>query len=246
MQQTRPSKSSEPGDERLFHPKHLIGLFWSLIAAILAFFAGQVYSSREGPQKVYVTNVDTARRVIAIGDSSAREYLRDIAKEVRALRQAQALVGISATPIRQSADTAGVQPTATPELPPNSPQIPPFEFPSNVAGHITGALGAFASSRCPAPNQLAGADLSTELLLRSPALVERITPLVLQVSTPVVHNTINQVFEQQYEARVRNRLLFTLPQTPGEYVLEFGFYLRSELSKKYPTYYRAVCRISLH
>jgi len=244
MQQNRHVSPSEPADERLFHRKHWIGLFWTLVAAIVAFFAGQVYSRREGPQKVYVTNVDTARRVIAVGDSSSREYLRDIAKEIRALRRAQAHSDPAPRPFGQPGDSVRTQANAPTETP-NLPQIPHFEFPTNVKGHMTGSLGAFASNHCPSRNQRSGTDVSAEFVLRSPSLLEKITPLVLQLSTPIVHDTINQVFEQQYEARVRNHLVFTLPQTPGEYVLEFGFFLNNELSRKYPVFYRTACTISL-
>jgi hypothetical protein len=244
MQPNRRALPPDPPDEKLFHRKHWIGLFWTLVAAIVAFFAGQLYSRREGPQKVYVTNLDTARKVIAVGDSSSREYLRDIAKEIRALRRAQARTDLPAPALSQAADSARTNGDATTETP-NLPQIPPFEFPTNVKGHITGALGAFASSHCPSRNQRSGTDVPADFVIRSSSLLGKTTPLVLQLSTPIVHDTINQVFEQQYEARVRNHLVFTLPRAPGEYVLEFGFFLKSELSRKYPTFYRTVCAISL-
>jgi hypothetical protein len=242
MQQNRRVLPPEPPDEKLFHRKHWIGLFWTLVAAIVAFFAGQLYSTREGPQQVYVTNLDTARKVIAVGDSSSREYLRDITKEIRALRRAQAHTDLPA--LSQGADSTRTKADAPTETP-NLPQIPPFEFPTNVKGHITGALGAFASSHCPSRNQRPGTDVLADFVIRSPSLLGKTSPLILQLSTPIVHDTINQVFEQQYEARVRNHLVFTLPTAPGEYVLEFGFFLKSELSRKYPTFYRTVCAISL-
>lgn len=246
MPRTRRPGAADSAEESLFHRKHLFGLFWTLVAAAVAFVAGQWYSGREGPQKVYVTNVDTTQRVVAVGDTAARRYLHDLVTEMRDLRRSQSR-GKAVATLRQSppGDTSSATTASPAPVEPNPPQLPPLPFPSLRNGYLVGTLAGIASSQCPSREQHAGSEIATRFDFRSSSTLKKVTPVFVRLTTTSADNRAIQIFEQQYEPRVHNRLQVALPTAPGDYVLEFGVYLWSELDRQYPTYYRTACRVMI-
>ena len=237
MSAVRPkTKQGQPDpDHQVFHRKHLVTTFWSLFAALITFVGTVAWQQRSGPQPVFVTNRDTAFRVITTSDTGLRVYLQDVVKELRALR--------SAPSVQQATPAAPTSPN--PDWPTNPVQLPRFEFPDEVKGYLAAKLRTLATTSCPPSPVPPGKDVTITAGIKSAATAPKLTPFFVSVVRQDRPTSATLIFEEQYEPQVRNRVLVPAPDAPGSYVLEYGFYLRPELQTAYPPYYRQVCPLQV-
>src|SRR4051812_13994874 len=125
-----------------FHPKHLISALWALVGGLIVLVATEWYHRREGPQQVIVTNQDTTRRVVYVGDTMSRVYLPQVLKELQRLRRGQTPVTAPAGAPMAGPDTAA---SSNPIL------LDGVKFPSLVKGASVEGFGKWGGGPCPAP-----------------------------------------------------------------------------------------------
>jgi hypothetical protein len=245
-------------DESFFHRKHVVTLFWAIVAALLTFVGTTIYQAVQGPQEVYITNPDTVIRVITIRDSATSESIRQMLDELHHLRGSS----------RESADNTGAGPGGrfTPiggkqqdtqsiaevqvssETSDPAPEMtvvatPGYRFPMGNKGIHIVDIGGIARSSCPQRSFSPREDVPLSIILRSGELVRAVTPLFLSVTKGLGPRQSLAIFGQQYQPRWHSIVVFPAPTEPGTYSLNYGYYLLSDSLAEYPELYNLNCRL---
>ena len=220
-----------------FHPKHLISALWALVGGLIVLVATEWYHRREGPQQVIVTNQDTTRRVVYVGDTMSRIYLPKLLKELQQLRRAQTRTGIPSA----GAPMLGPDTTATA----NPIRLEGFKFPPGVKGSLVQDLSTWGSGTCPASTVAPAGDLIFTAKLRSAADTARLSPLNVTITRPIDAKGGYRISDAWYELRPRNLVVVPAPSAPGIYTLEYGVYARAQVNTTYPPFYRRACPITV-
>jgi hypothetical protein len=217
-----------------FHPPHLISAMWALVGGLIVLVATEWYHSRQGPQQVIVTNQDTTRRVIYVGDTMSRVYLPQVLKELQRLRRATATA---------PAGAPMVGPDTTPSS--NAILLDGFKLPPVVKGATVDDFGKWGRGTCPASQVAPGGDLVFTATLRSAADTARLTPLSVSITRPQGPNAVYQVSAVWFALHHRNRVVLPAPMEPGNYTLEYGVYVRDRVNMEYPPIYQRACRFTV-
>ena len=53
------------------------------------------------------------------------------------------------------------------------------------------------------------------------------------------------IFDAWYELFPRNFLVIPAPPEPGEYILNYGVYARSQINVEYPPFYAHTCKVTV-
>jgi hypothetical protein len=221
---------SEP-DEQFFHRKHVVAVFWALIAALLTFVATTVWQSAQGPQRVYVTNQDTTVRIAVGRDTALLNRIDELSTDLRALRN-------------NSTREPPILIDGPNGLPATNPiQSPIFRVPSTVIGYLAANLGTLATGGCPRGPFRPGGEIPVRARLKNGGTVAQLSPFIVSITHRQSEHVVNLVWEAQFEARSDNFVLAPAPRDTGTYELTAGFYLRPELDTKYPPFYRSVCPV---
>jgi len=222
-------------DSQPFHPKHLIPAWWgfvvTLVGGFILFGAGVFYQRTQGPQRVVITNPDTTRRILIVGDTVSREYLVRVIQELQALRRAQA----TAPPDRSEA----------PGDNPNPIRLDAFSFPPVVKGSLVRDFSTWGHGTCPETVVRAAKDLRITATLRLGADTARLSPLNVNIIRRQDAKNFALISEAWYDLYPRNLLVVPAPAAPGDYILEYGVYARDQVNTEYPPFYRRACSFSV-
>lgn len=220
-------------DSRLFHRKHGVTAFWTIVAALITFAATTSWQDNQGPQKVYITNPDTTVRVALGRDTALTRRIDQLSDQVRAFR--------SVAEREPSIVVSGID-----ELPAtNLIQSPGFTLPPGVKGYLAANLGTLAIARCPRGPFRPGGEIPIRIRLKNPSTLQRLTPLFVRIDRATSERSVTQIWEGQFEPRSDNFVLIPAPRVEGAFEVSAGFYLLSELATDYPAYYRITCDITV-
>jgi hypothetical protein len=222
-------RSIEP-DHQFFHRKHIVTTFWALVASLLTLIATCEWQSSQGPQKVYVMNLDTTVRVALGRDTALAKRIDQLSAELHVLRGAGADRPIFVV----GAD----------EFPGTNPlQSPTFRVPAGVQGYLAASLRTLATATCPRGPFRPSSEIPIRARLKSRGTIAQLTPLIVSLARRQSQQTMTIEWEAQFEPRADNFVLAPAPRDTGTYELTAGFYLKSELNTKYPPFYRLECQV---
>jgi hypothetical protein len=257
-------------DNRLFHPKHYVSTFWTVVAAgvtgIVMFGGGITYRHLTSPPRVIATSDTTARTFVV--DTAVQAYLRQlvaiqarsdsaaaVSRQPESLNPRSVLEGMQRSAVRptiSSSTSPGISP-ASPDRSwaiealqsdPIPPKEPRFEFPPVARGWGQGNLGSYGDVVCPRRRVPTG-QLARAAIRVSQGVIAKSTPLIIRVYGTSAEGRPTLILDEQYELRPVSLLALPLPLPSGEYTLDIGLYMLADLNQRYPTYHRVSCPLTL-
>lgn len=249
----------------LFGQDHIVRVVWSFIIASVFFVFGILYNSNKGPAKVYVVNDSGQRDTVVlkidksteVTDYSVDRYLNKLTNDVAYLKMilskpqqtnTRQNIQLDSIPIKSfdNVDRTQNQSYKMDKIKfvfPNniaSINIPRLNLPSNIKGYTQNSLGSFAKIEYNKSEVAQNEQVEFAITILDNSLVEKITPLFVSVLRKESENSYTQMFKEQYELKYdKNIIRFIADFAKGKYVLGVGFYLKSELNREYPPFYRS-------
>lgn len=225
-------------DEHFIDRKYWIPAVWTLLISSVFFLLGLYINS--GPQEVIVANpADTVYVAEQNNPNSpvTREQIENIFQRVlheSPQKQPEIVSQSSNNPVVISSNNIQTNPI----------QVLNYDFSSNVEGYIQKSLNGFANSSCPQGPIYQGDVITVSFNLLNSYIVDKATPIFVRLIQ--TDNGYLQRFEQQYQLLPGRNVIKIGSNFPtGKYKLSFGFYLQSELNKKYPPYYSRSCTFKI-
>jgi len=115
---------------------------------------------------------------------------------------------------------------------------PKFQMPSIVGGYSEGELNSYGSFIINGTTFKRKENIILLISLFDKALLNKITPLFIELDQQISTNNFNSMWSEQYDLKdKKNIVAFSSDFKPGKYILKAGYYLLSEINKKYPTFY---------
>ncbi len=120
-------------------------------------------------------------------------------------------------------------------------------MPKIVEGYHQGNISSFAKTNCPYGPIKSGQIVTIKLEFLDKNWIGKITPLFVDIVKKKSENSVYQLWSEQYKITGQKiRIPFVADFKKGEYELIFGFYLKNEINKKYPTFYRKTCKLTIN
>ena len=202
---------------------------WGLIGGLIVFIVGIVWGELTGPEKVYVTNALDQRSDTLIVSVEANDAPDSLREELRSTLQNES-----------PGSPEGRQESNDKQA--NSLKLPQLEMPSNVEGYTEAGIQSFAKAECPPEiiNRDEVVRLNFQVFENAP--LPELTPVFVTVYQRYDQEYSYLAMDQQYELHGgTNTIAFAADFSPAMYKLSYGFYLKTELSKKYPPFYSKSC-----
>jgi len=231
-------------ENTFFGKNNIHQAIWALVIAcvvgVASFFVGRL----SGPEKVIISTQpeDSVPLIVRVApdenSSNANTSLKAIASHLEAIRDIQ--LG------QKSLDEMTTTSKKTSKAAFNLPQVPSFKMPENVKGYTRASLVGFGEATCPDSTINQETVLLLQVYIEPKVRLESLTPAVIQMDKPNSRGGLTHVFRQQFE--LSNGInIFRLPLTlpVGQYHLEAGFYLRSDLKEEFPEYHSVRCPIEV-
>jgi len=238
----------EPGPrpERFFGRSNIHRAGWTLLATLVAFTSGTLYSRITGKDKVIIATPEDGAKPLVVriertpGEPEAQSAARldELKDSIQQLRE-----DLTRPKHSQQGSASPKQATIVTT---NSPFVPAFQMPLAVKGYYRAGLSGFGQATCPPELVTRGQAVLLKLFLEPRVNTAELSPVYVRVDRPEGNNQVAQVLEQQFVLDPGHNL-FRVPMdfTTGVYDISLGFYARSELSRAYPNFYAAVCRVRL-
>lgn len=227
---------------------------WTIAVALLAFGSGLVWNHFfSKPEKVYVTNDlnrrDTVVNIIrVVGDTSIYDKVKRIEREridnyEKNLKKITQEYDKLVDSINYKIEIKNTVPKSYITA---SVLRPKFYMPKIVEGYHQGSISSFAKTECPKKTVKSGEIITLKIDLLDKKWIGKITPLFIDIVKRKSKNSVYQIWSEQYEI-IGERVMipFVADFEKGDYQLTFGFYLKDEINKKYPTFYRRTCNLSI-
>lgn len=122
----------------------------------------------------------------------------------------------------------------------NNAQIkrPKYRMPSVVEGYLQEKINPFAKTNINSTEINRKEKISLSIEFYNKSILEKITPLFVDIVEQKSADSIYQIWSEQYEIRgSKNNLSFSADFKRGKYILTVGIYLLDELNTKYPAFY---------
>jgi hypothetical protein len=117
-------------------------------------------------------------------------------------------------------------------------QRPQFKLPKTVEGYIEEKINSFATISINSNEFKRKEKVIIKIDFFNKSILEKITPLFIDIVEPKTKNSVYQIWSEQYEInQLQNIISFSSDFMPGKYTLTVGFYIKDELNIKYPTRY---------
>lgn len=215
---------------------------WAIIVATIVGVAAFIFGRMSGPEKIVVTNPpdDPSPLIVQVAPNvdteDANSSLRTIAAHLEAIRNIQMGKGL--------AEELEATRKTTSKISFNLPQVPRFRMPDNVKGYTRAGLIGFGEAACPDPEVPRESVLLIQMNIEPHVRMESLTPAVIQMDKPDASGGITHVLRQQFELNNgMNIFRLSLNLAKGEYHIEVGFYLRTDLNEEFPEFHSVRCPI---
>jgi hypothetical protein len=222
--------------------KHLAETFWAVVVGVILFFLGVAWQKFVGPDDVVVRETaaptDTAYvRLVPDStslDSAMLNTLRNIHREISKLAtEAPPQVRLPGGALSSN-------------FKPNSLNVPAFDLPPSVMGWHLGSIAPYAAAECPPSEVSPGALLELKFMVLPGIDIADFTPVFLRVTrvSDPSHPAGVMVLDEQYRLRTgQNLIVLAVSFPPGDYRIGYGFFRRSELKEKYPSWFSLRCNV---
>ena len=234
-------RSSVAPDERFWHRKHVVTLFWTIIAGLVGSAATVAYQHYQPPPTVFVANQDSLPRIVVVHDSAAARGLDTLIAEFRAMRRASRQR--ASRPTNPGGDTTRTNLANASGL--SEIQIPPWRFSQSVKGYTQQALSGIARTSCPGGTAAPGAEVEAAFAFRTPKTATQVTPIFVDLSRRHSATSRTLLFSQQFAVSPTNRLQLQAPSDTGHFVLSVGVYFRADSVSPYPEQFTLECPIAV-
>jgi hypothetical protein len=117
-----------------------------------------------------------------------------------------------------------------------------FKLPDNIEGYTSTKIFGVSASSCPLSRIEPGMAVEATFKLVDSSLRSRATPLrvtIVKIRTPTDMLSIDEAWHELQDGV--NKISLTPTLDSGSYQLTYGFYLRTNLSGKFPPFYSREC-----
>lgn len=240
--------------DSFFCKKNINAAIWTIIIIFLSFVCSLIWNNiYSKPQQVFVTNKRSRKDTIVniykiIGESSNFNNIESIEKKGNYSYEKKVNeISQKYNKLINLLDTKG----KVDSLESNSYFIAPilrpkFYMPKIVEGYHLGSMSSFARTDYSIVNIKAGEIATIKLELLDIKWIGKTTPLFVSIEKKISNNSVLIVWSEQYEIVVQKNIIkFVVDLEKGDYSLTFGFYLKNEINKKYPTFYKKTCKLMI-
>lgn len=227
---------------RFFSKENIHQASWSIVVATIIGVFAFIFGRISGPETIVVTNPsdNPSPLVVQVAPSDdsddANSNLRTIAAHLEAIRNMQYRDGTA----KETETTQSI----TNNTAFNLPQVPRFRMPENVKGYTRAGLIGFGEASCPDPNISRESVILLQVHIEPNVRLESMTPAIIQMDKPNASGGLTHVLSQQFVLKSGiNQFRLPLSLAEGEYHIEAGFYLRSDLDEEFPEFHSIRCPI---
>lgn len=182
-------------------------------------------------KKEYATNQPSQKKETI--DSLTLAIVKDYQLKFDSLR-----LKISEIPIPKVKNNISSSPSTEPKSSNSQLQRPLFKLPAIVEGYVASKTNSFATISINSTEFKRNEKIIINLDFFNKQTLHKITPLFIDIVEPKTKNSVYQIWSEQYDINdLKNIISFSTDFKPGKYILNVGFYIKDELSKKYPTRY---------
>lgn len=113
-----------------------------------------------------------------------------------------------------------------------------FKFSSKTTGYVNSSLNAYMSFESPTTEVVKDSKIEIGYELFDNNLIDKITPLFVDISQRIRPTMSNLMFREQYTINPgKNKITLFIDFEPGEYTLSLGFYFLNNVDQEFPTFY---------
>jgi len=195
------------------------------------YFENLTKMTTKSVKKQYATNQPSQKKETI--DSLTLAIAKDYQLKFDSLR-----LKVSEIPIPKVNDKIISSPSIEIKSSKSKVQRPLFKLPAIVEGYVENKPNSFATISINSNEFKRKDKVIINLDFFNKRTLEKITPLFIDIVEPKTENSVYQIWSEQYEINdLKNIISFSADFKPGKYILTVGFYMKDELSKKYPTRY---------
>jgi hypothetical protein len=248
------------GDKGFLSRDNLHRAVWALVGAAVTGLSGLLYRGIKGPDEVKVVAKEDSPLLVKVSNpTSASPSAGDVAALVRAIdRLAQA--GNRSTPAKQQqALIESVISASAKVQPPVAKSGAPAEHTTTGSGiaaglavspHVSQYMEArlrekgVSETKCPEPSSAGGTPLTLAFSVPENWRIADATDATFSVARINSSTSLTEIFDAAQTIKPGlNSVTFDRTLSPGAYRLEYGFFIKSELSKETPKLYAIVCNL---
>lgn len=252
--------------EGFFGTDNLHRAGWTVVVALAGFVGALIYQKVFGPQKVVVeampptsspvqVTTELSPRSKEIADlsqaikklaeattsSAERKRVTELSVEVDRLQaevtQSRKQLSLPSQLVGDGSLAAAVTSTVAAKI-----TSAKFSLPENINGYTSAKLFGVLASSCPPSVIASGMAVVATFDLADSSLRSRATPLRATIDKVRTPTDLLQIDEVWYELQDGKNTVSFIPRLdPGSYRFTYGFYLRTNLSGKFPPFYSREC-----